>query len=119
MPGRGSRKRSVKLSVEIEMTQFDVKLNDAGDRYEVFVDGKAGGFVQVLASDSHVAFTHTEVDPEFKGRGLGKRLAEASLADAVDKGKSIIPLCPFIATYLTEHPIEGAQVEWPNRPPAE
>lgn len=95
-------------------TSTTVTRNEQSGRYEIMVEGAVAGFSSVLESDTHIAFTHTEVDDAYQGQGLASRLAAESLADAVARGKTIIPLCPYIAKYLERHEIEGAVVEWPN-----
>lgn len=116
--------------------------NDEATRYEIVVDKVAtedavatrdaptdrptdapasatavAGFAAFHESETHIAFTHTEVDDAYQGLGLASRLAQAALADAVARDLTIIPLCPYIARYLERHPIEGARIEWPNRAP--
>ena len=86
----------------------------SGDRYEITVNGVVAGFAAILESETHVAFTHTEVDDAFQGRGLAQRLAAESLADAAASGRTIIPLCPYIARYLRRNEVTGATVEWPH-----
>ena len=56
------------------------------------------------ARNDRIAFTHTNVDPAYEGRGFGSRLAEAALADARREGLAVVPLCPFIAWYIEHHP---------------
>lgn len=112
--------------------------NDQATRYEIVVDTVAiedtvatrdaptdgpasattvAGFAAFHESETHIAFTHTEVDDAYQGLGLASLLAEAALTDAVARDLTIIPLCPYIARYLERHPIEGARIEWPNRAP--
>jgi predicted GNAT family acetyltransferase len=101
--------------------------NEAAERYELILDAvqtdeaepenAVAGSAAFHESDTHIAFTHTEVDEAYQGMGLGLRLAEAVVADAVARGLTIIPLCPYIARYLERHEVEGAQIEWPNRAP--
>jgi len=88
--------------------------NEQSGQYEIVVDGAVAGFSSVLESDTHIAFTHTEVDDAYQRQGLASRLAAESLADAASRGKTIIPLCPYIAKYLERHEIEGAAIQWPN-----
>jgi len=94
-----------------------VAQNETADRYEIRVDGAVAGFTSFQESETHIAFTHTEVDARFKGQGLASRLAADVIADAVARDLVIIPLCPYLARYLERHEIDGARVEWPNRPP--
>lgn len=99
-----------------------VRRNDGAERYELLVDGTdsrgaAAGYAAFQESETHIAFTHTEVDEAYQGQGLALRLAAAALADAVSRDRIIIPLCPYMARYLKRHDVEGARVEWPTRAP--
>lgn len=38
---------------------------------------------------------HTEVNPDFKGKNIGKQMIMASVNYARDTNVKIIPLCPF------------------------
>jgi predicted GNAT family acetyltransferase len=91
-----------------------VTRNDSSSRYELLVDGQVAGFAAFLESDTHIAFTHTEVDDAHQGKGLATRLAADALTDAVGRGKTIIPLCPYIARYLRRHEVPGAEIQWPH-----
>lgn len=98
-----------------DFRNISVNRNDASDRYNMSVDGEEAGFAKFEESDTHIAFTHTEVFDAFQGKGVASHLAAEALADAVSRGRIIIPLCPYMARYLERHDVEGAQVEWPNR----
>jgi predicted GNAT family acetyltransferase len=73
-------------------------------RYELRLDGRLIGIAAYRRRDGRIAFTHTEVDESLTGRGFGSRLAEAALDDARRQGLDVVPLCPFIAHYVEEHP---------------
>lgn len=89
--------------------------DDGAGAYEVWLgDRRAGVAAFTRRGPSEIAFTHTEIGKEFGGRGLGSVLAGEALRDAVDRGLTIVPFCPFIASYLRKHPIEGASVRWPE-----
>ena len=51
-----------------------------------------------------VIFTHTEIDPAYEGQGLGSKLAGGALDFARAAGHPVVPLCPFIASYIERHP---------------
>jgi predicted GNAT family acetyltransferase len=59
---------------------------------------------QAEVVDAPEASRYTEVDESYEGRGLGNRLAEAALEDVRGKGLVVVPLCPFIARYIQQHP---------------
>ncbi len=74
-----------------------------GSANKPFCDGthKNNGF---RGRNSRIAFTHTEVDEPYEGRGFGGVLAEAALNMAGEEGLEVIPLCPFSARYIDENP---------------
>ncbi|SCQ64531.1 GNAT family N-acetyltransferase [Propionibacterium freudenreichii] len=50
-------------------------------------------------------FTHTEVEPNFEGQGVGSKIARFALDDVRDDGsRSVLPLCPFIKGWILRHP---------------
>jgi len=73
-------------------------------RYELRLGDELIGLADYHRRDNRIAFTHTEVDPDRRERGLGSRLVKAALDDAERQGLDVIPLCPFVARYIEEHP---------------
>lgn len=56
---------------------------------------KAGTMTYSIAGDDHIIIDHTEVDPEFRGKDVGKQLLYKIVDMARDKNIKITPLCPF------------------------
>jgi predicted GNAT family acetyltransferase len=81
-----------------------VQENPALHRFEVLVDGEVAGFATYRLDGDRVVVLHTEVDPAYRGQGLARRLAEETLRALRDSGRPIVPVCPFFARYLGEHP---------------
>jgi len=100
------------------MTDFTVTRNDDASRYEIRSGDTLAGFAAYDLRPGVIRFIHTEVDPAFQGQGLAGILAKDALTDAVAAGETIVPLCPYIAKYLTTHEIPGAEIRWPRRPDA-
>jgi predicted GNAT family acetyltransferase len=73
-------------------------------RYELRLGDSLIGFAAYRRRDGRIVFTHSEVDSAHEGRGFGSLLAEKALADARRQGLEIVPLCPFIAHYIDQHP---------------
>ena len=46
---------------------------------------------------------HTDIDPVFKGQGVGSFLVKRALDDMRGKGARIVPLCPFVAGWIRRH----------------
>jgi uncharacterized protein len=66
-------------------------------------DHVAGIAVYHLRGGRHI-FVHTEVSPEYAGKGIGSQLARFALDDVRAKGGTVVPLCPFIASWVKQHP---------------
>lgn len=74
-------------------------------RYEAWVgDALAGLSAYRLARGGRIVFLHTEIEPEFEGRGVGAALARAALDDARARGLAVVPVCTFIAGWIDRHP---------------
>jgi uncharacterized protein len=82
----------------------EVRANPEELRYEAWVEGRLAGSTFYTEHGDRLAFTHTEVDPQFEGRGVGSALARGALTDARNTGRKVVPLCPFIASYIGRHP---------------
>jgi predicted GNAT family acetyltransferase/glutaredoxin len=73
-------------------------------RYELRLEGHLVGLAAYRRRNGRIVFTHTEVDESLSGRGFGSRLAAAALEDARRADLDVVPLCPFIAYYIEQHP---------------
>lgn len=58
-------------------------------------DVKAGMMTYSIANKDFIIIDHTEVENEFKGKGVGKQLLYKIVEMARDKNIKILPLCPF------------------------
>jgi predicted GNAT family acetyltransferase len=92
----------------------EVTDNPAESRYEVWSDDRLAGFARYDERGPLTVFTHTEIDDAFAGQGLGKALAAGALDDVVAKGRTVVPVCPFIARYVRTHPGYEDHVRWPS-----
>ncbi|MEO7978806.1 GNAT family N-acetyltransferase [Flavobacterium sp.] len=64
--------------------------------FEAVEDGKkAGKMTYTWAGDAKFIIDHTEVNEEFNGKGVGKKLVMTAIDYARNNGLKIIPLCPF------------------------
>jgi predicted GNAT family acetyltransferase len=62
------------------------------------------GFSEYRDARGRRTFMHTEIDLAFEARGLGSKLAAAALDDVRAKGKQVVPICPFIKSFIDRHP---------------
>jgi uncharacterized protein len=85
---------------------MDLQVADHPDqeRFEIRIDGELGGFVQYRLKDGVLALLHTETDRRFRGHGLAAHLIQASLDAARDRHLAVLPYCPFVRSWIAEHP---------------
>jgi uncharacterized protein len=97
--------------------EVTIDRNDEARRYELKLDGDVVGYSAFRTNPGRITFTHTVVVPEHEGKGFGSRLAKFVLDEAVARGDTIVPVCPFIASYLKSHSgVYDAFVDWPETP---
>ncbi|GAB38325.1 GNAT family N-acetyltransferase [Gordonia sputi] len=77
------------------------------NRYQISVDGRVAGLTAYRDRDhdgsAERVFYHTEVGPDFGGRGLATILVQEALDDSIAAGKLIVPVCPMVRHFLSEH----------------
>jgi predicted GNAT family acetyltransferase len=67
----------------------------------------AGEMTYSWAGTGKIIIDHTEVNPAFSGKGVGKQLLLAIVEFARDKQLKIIPLCPFAKSVFDKQKISG------------
>lgn len=82
----------------------EVRDNPQQSRYELLVDEQLAGFALYRLDGERITMYHTEVEPEYEGRGLGDELAHTALEDVRSRALVLVPVCPFIAAYVRRHP---------------
>lgn len=84
-----------------------VEVSDAPEarRYEARVDGgpEVAGFADYIRTTELVAFVHTEVAPEYEGRGVGSALVRTALDEARAANLRVLATCPFFAGWIARH----------------
>ncbi|MFK8906587.1 GNAT family N-acetyltransferase [Streptomyces sp. YS-3] len=80
-----------------------VRRVDARHRYEILVDDNRAGLTAYRDRDNQRVFFHTEIDDAYAGQGLASLLVEQALSDVRAAGMRIVPVCPYVAKFLTKH----------------
>ncbi len=78
--------------------------NPAESRFEVTVEGELGGILGYVVEDGVIDLQHTVVMPSHRGQGLAGLLAERAFEDARAQGLRVLPTCPFVAGWVSDHP---------------
>ena len=77
--------------------------NPRQSRYELRVDGELVGWSEYRPAGDSVIVAHTEIAPGREGEGLASMLVGETLKDIGASGRTVIPTCPFTASYIRRH----------------
>ena len=73
---------------------------------QLFSDDVQAGKMNIAIADGKLTVFHTEVRPEFEGRGFAKLLLDRLVSYAKEKDLKIVPLCPYVNVQFRRHPAE-------------
>jgi predicted GNAT family acetyltransferase len=86
---------------------MEIKLIEEGHKgYFKAVENnvEAGRMTYSWAGEDKFIIDHTEVNPDFSGKGIGKKLVTKAVEYAREKGVAILPLCPFAKSVMDKTP---------------
>ena len=83
-------------------------------RYEARLDGQLAGWVEYGRVRTRLVALHTEVLPQFGGRGIASALVRRVLDDARAAGQTITPRCPFFVRHFQRHPEDQDLLDAPE-----
>jgi uncharacterized protein len=90
--------------------------NPEARRYEARLDGQLAGWVDYGRVRTRLVALHTEVLPEFGGRGIASALVRRVLDDARAAGQTVTPRCPLFASHFRRHPEDADLLAPPPAP---
>ena len=79
-----------------------LKVNDASHRLELDIEGSIA-FVEFKLLHDMLLLIHTEVPTTLEGKGVAGAIVQKALQYAKDNNYKIVPLCPFVQSYLKRH----------------
>ena len=84
---------------------MEVNLTDnaTANQYEMVIDGLTAR-IEYIKAQGNIYLTHTEVPVRLEGRGIGSAMVKNALKDIQAQGLTLVPLCPFVALYIKNHP---------------
>jgi len=94
---------------------LDLAWDDAGNRYTGSVEGRFAAIVETAPSGRLVIFTHTQTDPSFEGQGVASQLVRWALDDVRARGLHVVPVCPFVKSYIAKHEDEYGDLVFVSR----
>jgi hypothetical protein len=81
-----------------------VRDNPTELRYELLDGETLVGLIRYRLEPNAIALIHTEVEPAHEGRGLAGVLVQGALDDVRARGLRLIPICPYVQSWLERHP---------------
>jgi uncharacterized protein len=92
------------MNPEFRLDEVTVRDNEEEGRYEARIGGDVIGAILYQEQPGRLTLIHTEVDSAVEGKGVASRLIAGTLEDVRRRGLAIVPVCPFVRSYLRRHP---------------
>lgn len=86
------------------MPELEMCNNAEAFRYEAWEGDELVSQIDYYIDGPVLTITHTGTPPRHRHRGLASRLTEYALRDIGAAGLKVVPLCPFTASYIADHP---------------
>lgn len=86
-----------------EFENISLVKNQENFHFELNVDGNIA-FIRFSESEHIITLIHTESPPALRGSGAATALVEKTLKWVEEHGMKLVPLCPFVFSYINSHP---------------
>lgn len=86
------------------MADLELHHNAGAFRYEAWEGSEMVSQIDYFVDGDVLTITHTGTPPRHRNRGLASQLTEFALDDVRASGRKVLPLCPFTASYIADHP---------------
>ncbi|MGB3591568.1 MAG: GNAT family N-acetyltransferase [Nonlabens sp.] len=80
-----------------------IKDNKERKRFELPVEDQIA-YIEYIKAKGNIYLTHTEVPSGLEGKGIGSKMVLAVLEHIESEDLVLVPLCPFVASYIKRHP---------------
>jgi uncharacterized protein len=77
--------------------------NSERDRFEVIVDDDVIGWQPYRRYRNHIVLMGTEIDPQWRGRGVSSALIDGVLELIGSAGRTVVPRCKLTGDYIFRH----------------
>jgi uncharacterized protein len=85
------------------MVDLQLSDNATAQRYEARIGERVVAYIEYRPSGEARMLTHTEVNGDVEGQGVGSAIVKFALEDIRSKGERVVPMCPFVAAYMQRH----------------
>ena len=82
---------------------MEITRNSAKNQFEAVRDGQTA-VAQYELDGAQMTVTHILVPRAIEGQGVASALCQFAIATAREENLTIVPQCPFMATYFARHP---------------
>ena len=89
--------------MQINIEQLEIIHNAAENRFETWIEDQLSKLDYMQDGDT-IVMMHVGVYPEHRGQGVAGTLTQVALEYAKEKSLRVIPMCPYIATYIRRNP---------------
>ena len=86
----------------MDYNDLKLKKNAESNRLELEIDGVIA-FIEYKLIRDKLFLIHTEVPDALSGKGVGTAIVQKTLEYAKENNYKIIPICPFVQSYLKRH----------------
>ena len=83
--------------------ELEIRNNPAAHRFETSINGHTA-FIDYKLRPGVMTVLHTEVPIQLEGRGIAGALTKFALAYISSEKLKLVPLCPYMQSYLQKHP---------------
>lgn len=97
-----------------EYKNLELLDNAAGHRFEMKTP-VGDAFIEYRKAPGRITLLHTEVDPALEGKGAASAIVEKTLAFIEASHLKLIPLCPYVVSFLKRHPEWNRIVDEPAK----
>ena len=89
--------------MDIDLKKLEVIHNEAEERFETWIDGELSK-LDYIQDGNTIVITHVGVHPQHRGQGVAGKITEVALEYAREKSFRVIPMCPYVVTYIRRNP---------------
>lgn len=73
-------------------------------RFELEIEGETAYVEYIINKVDVIYLTHTEVPQTLEGKGVASEMIKSVLNEIKSRELKLIPICPFVTSYLMRHP---------------
>jgi predicted GNAT family acetyltransferase len=82
--------------------KYDIQHNKNQERFEITIEQMVS-IIDYELDGKHLSLTHVVVPKLLEGRGIAGELTQAALDWARAENYRVIPVCPYVQTWLKRH----------------